>query len=222
MARHYIFADESGNFDFSRAPGASKYFSVGTILLPGDNAVEALQRDLLKLQVDLGWQNVGSEGAFHASEDRQAVRDEVFKVLQRHTFRADVTLLEKSKAQPHTRVDDPTFFQYAWYYHFKYLAPIVTGKDDELMVTASAVGTKKLRGAFRAAVESVVQQCAWQVSPRLRFVPAETDPCLQAADYMLWAVMRWWNGGDDRALVPVRSKVRTQFDLFEWGKKHWY
>jgi hypothetical protein len=222
MARHYIFADESGNFDFTRGPGASKYFSVGTVLLSGDAAVTALQQDLLKLQVDLGWQNVALDSAFHASEDRQAVRDEVFKVLQRHTFRTDVTLLEKSKAQPHTRVDDPTFFQYAWYYHFKYLAPNVTGKDDELMVTASAVGTKKLRGAFRAAIQRVVEQCAWQVSPRIRFLPADTDPCLQAADYMLWAVMRSWDRGDDRALVPVRSKVRSQFDVFERGNKHWY
>jgi hypothetical protein len=39
---------------------------------------------------------------------------------------------------------------------------------------------------------------------------------------MLWAVMRWWDRGDDRSLLPVRAKVRSQFDLFGVGTTHHY
>jgi hypothetical protein len=176
MTRYYLFADESGNFDFSRRPGATRWFSVGTILLAGDAAVEALQADLLRLQKSLAWHGAGGDAAFHASEDRQAVRDEVYAVLGHHPFVTDVTLLEKSKAQPHLYASDPKFFQYAWYYHFKHLAPSLRGRGDELMVVAATLGTNKLRASFRNAVENVVRQCAWQADPRVTFRPAAADP----------------------------------------------
>jgi hypothetical protein len=220
--RYYLYADESGNFDFSRGRGATRYFSVGTILLAGDDAVGELQRDLLALRTRLQWDGVAAGPSFHASEDRQAVRDEVFAVLGEHAFRTDVTLLEKSKAQPHLRASDPMLFQYAWYYHFKFLAPYVNGSGDELMVTAATIGTNRLRGAFRNAVESVVRQCAWRTAPRVVFAPTGSDPCLQAADYMLWAVMRQWERGDPRALDPLRSRISSQFDVFARGTAHYY
>lgn len=72
--------------------------------------------------------NVDSD--FHATNDDQAVRDEVFKVLSGHPFQLDVTLLEKSKAQPQTRTDDATFYKYAWYYHLKKLVDRACREGD--------------------------------------------------------------------------------------------
>ena len=56
MPKKYLFADESGNFDFrdnGRFPGASRYFSVGTVMIEGDDAVAALDADMLKLKREL-------------------------------------------------------------------------------------------------------------------------------------------------------------------------
>lgn len=51
----YLFADESGNFDFSRGRGASRYFILTTVTLadtvPGDA--------LLALRRELAWNGVG-------------------------------------------------------------------------------------------------------------------------------------------------------------------
>ena len=51
MARIYVFSDESGNFDFSRNQGASRYFGLGTITLRDDQPRE-LRADLLQLRTD--------------------------------------------------------------------------------------------------------------------------------------------------------------------------
>ncbi len=108
MSRVYVFADESGNFDFSRKPGASRYFSVGTVV-QRDDGPGRLAADLNQLRHDLAWQGIGLDGAFHATEDTQQVRDAVFKTLAVHPLRVDVTLVEKSKAIPRIRDTDVTF-----------------------------------------------------------------------------------------------------------------
>ncbi len=226
MARKYVFADESGNFDFrphQNFPGASRYFSVGTLMLPDDEAVNHLTSELLGLRRELAWRGaqVRPEG-FHASEDAQRIRDVVFDLLERHPARFDVTLLEKSKAQPRLRVDDPTFYKYAWYYHFRHLAWRLRD-GDELMVVAATIGTKKMRAAFRQAVTDVVTQCCpYKVKRSVQFADMAVDPCLQAADYGLWSVMRKWQGGDPRAFEQIKNKVFSEYDLFAPGRTHYY
>lgn len=54
MARRNIFADESGNFDFSRKPGASKYFILTTVTMGSYAAGDAL------LQLRETWRGMGS------------------------------------------------------------------------------------------------------------------------------------------------------------------
>jgi hypothetical protein len=221
MARCYLFADESGNLDFSRSRGATPYFAVGTMLVRGDDAVEALRTDLLKLQTELGWSGIDQFNGFHASEDAQAVRDEVLEVLRRHPVTLDVTLLEKSKTQPHLRATDVEFFRLAWARHLSTL-PSVAGAADELMVAVAAVGTRKTRAAFRAAAHSAVTETALHDNPRIVFTPAAADPALQAADYLLWAAVRDRVQGDGRALAVVQDRVRSLVDVFAHSDRHYY
>lgn len=221
MAHIYVFSDESGNLDFRRARGATRWFALGTVTLR-DEEPGSLRADLLRLRTELAWRDLGLDSTFHATDDRQAVRDEVFDVLARHPVRADVTLLEKSKAQPHVRADEPTFLRYAWYYHFKWLVTEVCSAGDQLMVVAAQIGTKRRRRAFRAALEQVVGQIAWHVPHRVAFWPAFSDPCLQSADYCVWAVFRSWEHGDDRSRALVADLVASEYDLWEHGTTHHY
>ena len=60
---------------------------------------------------------------FHASEDKQEIRDRVFALLQKHEFSIQATISEKSKAMPQIRPTNHRFYQYGWFYHFKHAAP---------------------------------------------------------------------------------------------------
>lgn len=154
MATIYVFADETGNFDFSRKPGATTYFGVGTIVLR-DNEPAALSSDMAQLRRELAWRSWGLDSCFHATEDKQPIRDEVFKLISGHSFSFDVTLLEKSKAQPHLKVTEHSFYEFAWYYHFRMLAQREVRSGDSLFVVASEIGTKK----SRANVPGCSEQC---------------------------------------------------------------
>lgn len=217
MADRYVFSDEAGNFDFSRNSGASRYFILGTVAASDCRIGD----ELLQLRRDLGWRGVHLDKVFHATEDPQAVRDKVFRVLSAGDFRIDATILEKSKAQIHLR-DERALYKMAWYLHFKHVAPEVATPDDRMFVVASSLGTKKKRATFHTAVDDVVDQVSPCASHRVAFWPAASDPCLQVVDYCVWAIQRKWEREDTRSYDLIKEKVRSEFDVWAIGPTHYY
>lgn len=218
MGRTYVFADESGNFDFSRSASASRYFILVTLSLSDCS----LGQEVLDLRRELAWEGHGLETEFHATEDKQAVRDRVFALLATRDFRIDATILEKSKARPPIRGTDERFYQLAWYLHMKYVSPLVLGASDQVLVIGASIGTRRQRSGFRNAVSDVARQ----VLPTGRFQVASwsaaSDPCLQVADYCAWALQRKWERADDRSYRLIASQIHTEFDAFAIGGVHYY
>jgi hypothetical protein len=91
MADRYVFSDEAGNFDFSRNSGASRYFILGTVTANDCRIGD----ELLQLRRDLGWRGLHLDKVFHATEDPQDVRNEVFEILSRGNFRIDATVVRR-------------------------------------------------------------------------------------------------------------------------------
>ena len=216
--RKYIYADEAGNFDFSRKRGATRYFVLTTVAIDGHE----IETELLGLRRELAWSGVEITGEFHAAEDRQLVRDKVFDVLNRHEFRVDATVLEKAKATALIRSTEETFYKYAWYYHMKHVAPRVSARGDDLLVIAASIGTKQKERDFRYAVKDVVEQTAPARNIQVNMWPAGIDPCLQVADYCCWAIQRKWERGDYRSYDLIKDRISSEFELFARGKTWYY
>ena len=218
MSRIFLFADESGNFDFTSNKGASKYFVLTTVAADHCRVGD----DLVRLRRDLAFEGKGLGTAFHATTDEQAVRDRVFPVIAAHTLRVDATILEKAKAQPSVRGTDEDFYRMAWYLHLKYVAPKIASPRDELLVVAASLGTKKRLSTFHASVKNVVEQVSPTVSYQVANWAAASDPCLQAADYCCWAIQRKWERNDVRSYDLVKHLIRTEFTPFEHGTVRYY
>ncbi len=92
-----MFADEAGNFDFSRKKGASRYFILTTVTMDDCRTGDALAH----LRRSLTWEGINLPQPFHATDDTPAVRDAVFDLLMRSPIRIDATVLEKRKAESH-------------------------------------------------------------------------------------------------------------------------
>ena len=143
MAVHFVFADEAGCFKFEAGDHASRYFILCTLRMEtcdvGAELLDLRRRMMARKQID-------GEG-FHCTTDKQAVRDEVFGVLGHHQFAIDSTILEKRKALPRTRKDEPTFYKYAWYYNAKDLLPKRFKADDNVLISAAALDTIRVPSA---------------------------------------------------------------------------
>ncbi|HEX3577259.1 MAG TPA: DUF3800 domain-containing protein [Thermoanaerobaculia bacterium] len=218
MSRKYVFADECGNFDFSPKPSASKYFILVTATMPDCG----VGNQLLDLRHDMALRGIGlDQDQFHATTDKQAVRDEVFPIVAATPLRVDAVILEKRKTYPHVRVTEERFYQTAWYMHMKHVAPKIASRGDNLLVVSASLGTAKKRQSFHAAVTSVMKQVATATTQVACWSDA-SHPCLQVADYCAWAIQRKWERGDTRSYDLIKHHITTEFDLFGAGNNFYY
>lgn len=218
MARVYVFADEAGNFDFSRKKDASKYFILTTLTATDCSVGEALA----SLRRDLSWEGYDLHDGFHAMHDPKPRKARVFGALAPLQFRVDATIMDKSKAMPKIRPTEERFYKYAWLLHFQYVATKVLTPADELHVVAASIETRAKRAVFHSAIKDVVQQVSPTTKYKVAFWSASSDPCLQAADYACWAMGRKWEHGDPSYHALLAGKVRSEFDVFSRGRTHYY
>lgn len=218
MPRHFLFADEAGDFEFRRDPRVSRFFILCTVHMSSCDVGGAL----LDLRRQLVWEGLPVGDYFHATTDQQAVRDRVFDAILPVPFTVQATILEKSKAQPHIRETRQRFYQYGWFYHLKYAQKRFMRPATELLVTTAAIGTKKERALFSGALDSVAKQVLSADMWRANFCPAAADPCVQIADYCAWAIQRKWERADERSYRHIASKIDYEFDLWARGAVHRY
>lgn len=225
--RKFIFADEAGDFEFARKPNVSKYFIICTIMLDSCD----IGRALLDLRRSLIWEKYPIKDCFHCCEDKQMVRDRVFELIRESNLTIEATILEKSKAQPQTRINNARFYQYAWYYHLKGIYSGLLGinffgemtdPERELVFTTASVGTKRQQAGFTASVNDVVQQYLRTNTWATHFCPSMADPCLQVVDYCTWAIQRKWERGDTRSYDLISNKIAHEYNSWAHGTTHYY
>jgi len=217
MTDRYVFGDEAGTPRFH--PKDSRYFILTTVTLP-DCSGDAL----LDLRRKLAWEGVDTHYAFHATEEQQLVRDRVFDVISGLNLSVDATIFEKRKVVPRNRTSEAYFYQFAWFYHLKYLCEYkLTHPDIRLLVVTATIGERKSRQqAFANAVRSVVAQVARVKEAQCAFWMGRSDPCLWLADYCSWALQRKWEHPgqpqpDLRSYELIKAKVRSEFNIFASG-----
>jgi hypothetical protein len=214
----YVFADEAGCFTFSRKPNVSKYFILCTVTTKSLDICNALH----VLRHRLVWQGAPIGDYFHASEDKQVVRDAVFAELIKHQFLIHATILEKSKAQPQVRVSKARFYKYPWFYHFSHGVRKNIDADNPTLVTAASVGNKKEKLTFSTAINDVMAQTISNAKWAVDFRPSISEYGLQAADYCAWAIQKRWELKDDRSFSLIAERVVYEYDLWKRGTKHYY
>lgn len=185
----YLYADESGNLDYSGSgkSGATEYFGFGTAVYYDDHGAQLMEG--LRLRTRVTGKGVGLARGFHAVDDSHTTRNEMFAAITVQAPRFDTTFLLKSGAYPRIRAaGEMRLYKLAWFLHFKEVAVRVSDPDDKLFVIAGTFGTKSRKTQAEAALAEVCGQvrrnitlCVWEAS---------TSWGLQVADYGLWAVHR--------------------------------
>ncbi len=194
-----MYADETGNLDYDAAQkiGATSYFGFGTAVFTGDHG-QALWKGLrLRAAIERGEEassGVRLPRGFHARDDSNRTRAQMFAEIAREAPRFDATLLRKASAFERVKLRGEMYlYKYAWFEHFKRVAPLVSADDDTLFVIVASLGTKARQTQATSALKDVCDQmrrsfvlCTWD-SP--------TSWGLQVADYGLWAINRELVGG---------------------------
>jgi len=215
----YVFLDEGGDFNFSTT--GTRFFTLTTITttrpFPWDTPLLSLKFDLIEVGLDIEY--------FHASEDRQAVRDQVFTIIGGNLSKLhiDSLIIEKRKTGPALQVLEKFYPRMIGYLLRYILDPDNLRNIAEVIVITDSIPVSKKR----EAIEKAVKQALSNMLPsgmRYSILHHASKSCvgLQIADYCNWAIFRKWEREDLRSYELISSGIRSEFDIFKSGTRYYY
>ena len=213
----FVFVDESGNFDFSA--NGTKHFVMAAVVahdpIASASAIQQVKYDLL------------SEGSdvkhFHASEDRQFIRDRVFAVINSlASIHAHVFFVDKHYTAP--ALQNPArMYSLFGAALAKFLFTVLPEESySRLVVIFDKALTNKNEGAFLAEVKPKLNALGRPY--RIYFQSVNFDFNGQIADYIAWAQFVSLERDENRPLnsIPNLKEKITSFDLFRTGHTKYY
>lgn len=240
------FVDESGDGVLFGAQGRSllmsdavpKHFILGLLEVEQPQALATelndLRRGLLK---DPYFKNVESMRPerqktalmLHAKDDLPEVRREVFKLLLRHPIKFYAVVrdmravlsyeLERRRRNENHRYQPDVLYDSTVSRLFKERLH----SFDHCRVCFAKRGKSDRTEAFQQALALARQRFETQWSREIKtqvqveVKPSAQEPCLQAADYMLWALQRHYNAGESRFIETMWEKVGLIHAVDELG-----
>jgi hypothetical protein len=216
----YVFIDESGNRDFS--PAGTEYWVVTSLLTTQVGQALVQLCDLKHHIIDLGT----DIEKFHASEDRQAVRDMVFPIIAGlQNIRVDSVIVEKRKAAPSIR-DVWRFYPMMVENLLKYpFDPrgIDVSRFSKVFIFLDKVSARASeREALKKAVKMYLARHLHGVPYVICMHDSASHHCLQIVDYLCWAIYVKWERGELRPYQAVRHLIQSEFPIFRYGYIDWY
>jgi len=208
-----VFVDESGNFDFSE--GGSKYFHLTAVSTLG---CPALLADIFDLKHRIAGTGLEIE-EFHATEDKQRVRDQMFELLDRHSghscFVVDAITARKSCVDRALREPTVLYATLLRTLLHKIFHDHASDAVDGILVWAARIGTKKQRGAFEKTVKVyLANELAAPIPYHVFLHSSSSHPMLQVADYCCWAIAKKWKDGELRPFAKIERAVRSELEAF--------
>lgn len=180
----FLFFGESGNFDFS--PGGTRFIVFGALTTrsPGP-----LLRPLSDLRYALLASGEEIE-AFHATEDKQVVRDQVFQIIRSaRDVEFDSVVVEKRKV-------DPKLYEAARFYPefghalLRDIFARYPDPSERIVIVTDLLPLTKTKKAVEKAFKGYIRQNFASRVFTILHHPSSSHACLQAADYCTWAVFR--------------------------------
>lgn len=217
----YIFLDEGGNFDFSSK--GTRYFTLTSVSLLRPfklhTILDTYKYDLIEHRIQ---PRIEME-FFHCAEDNKHVRKTVFaKIAEVVPVKSvDAVIVEKSKTGPALQAPEK-FYPRMLGYLLKY-AIDRAGDVGEVVVITDSIPVARKRKAIEKAVKMTLSSMLPSGTPyRVMHHSSKAHYGLQVADYLNWAVFRKWEHGEEDFLGSIAEQIRSEFDIFSSGRRHYY
>jgi hypothetical protein len=211
----FIFLDESGNLDFSAKGTAHFVLAAITALQPIQSSTE-----LQNLKYRLLGQGEDTQH-FHASEDKQATRDEVFRTINGlSNIHINYIHAEKCKAHPSVR-DTADFYGLLGKTLLIYLLKgYRVAQFDQVVIIFDKALTKKEQNQFLKTIKPQLKSLGKPY--RIYFHQTLSDFNGQIADYAAWAKYVSLERSENRPLQALENIKIASFDIFKNGKTKYY
>ena len=215
----YIFLDEAGNLDFSR--NGTQFFVLTSI---STRRPFQTHRDLDDYKHDCLESDLDTE-YFHCAEDNTHVRRRVFGLIAANmsALRIDSLVVEKSKTEPSLQ-EDKRFYPEMLGYLLKFVfqRELKSGARRLVVITDTIPVQKKRNAIEKGIQQTLARHLPVGVHYRILHHASRSHYGLQVADYCCWAVFRKWQRQDTEHYDSIKDALRSEFDIFQKGTRHYY
>lgn len=193
----YIYFDESGDI----SNNLTRKFFVATFLVVSDGA--ELQRVIKKALFYLNRsQKKKITGTLHAYKEKPLVRKTVLKRLAQKNVKIYSMRVDKTKMPASLR----RMNQHERYnYVIKQLLQKLKIKQKTTIIISRKETSKRLQNKLKKTLED------GRVS--VEIAPAQTDTCLQLADFVSWSFYRKYERSDGDYIEIIRDKIGGEYEL---------
>src|SRR3989338_3287413 len=210
----YIFLDESGDmgFDFKKKR-TSKFFIITFLFIEGTK--KPIEKVVKKSHAELKKKIKRRVGILHAVNEKPLTRQRLLKRLSEKDCAIMTIYLNKQKV--FTKLQDEKQVLYNYVTNIL-LDRIYTRKvlpiDKEIELIASRRETNKfLNENFKSYLNSQIKNNHKRTLKIMIKTPAE-EKCLQAVDFISWAIFRKYEKGADGYYNIIRNKIIEESPLF--------
>jgi len=177
--------------------------------------------EFFNLKHELGYEE------FHATEDLQPVRNQVYDLLESHCAHGclsiDSIIAQKNKVNPAIREDAVFYARLLRILLKRVFRQRATGDVDRINVWAARIGTHRKKVVFEKTVKTyLANDLRSKIPYNLLIHSASSHPLLQMADYCCWAVAKKWKDNERRPYQKIRQALKTEFEVFRRGATEYY
>jgi len=239
--RHY-FVDEAGDptlFNSKgkviiQSEGCSRFFMLGVLdVVEPESLIRNLEELRSDLLADPYFKKVPSMQpeyqktaiAFHAKDDIPEVRREVFNLLKKLELKFFAVIRDKQKLLEYVSGRNQSDLSYC--YHPNELYDYLTRrlfkhrlhKDDGYNICFAKRGNADRTAALKGALELTrsrfnEERGVFSSAPiNITATTPPQSPCLQAADYFLWALQRLYERREERYVEFIWSSYQVVHDI---------
>lgn len=223
----YIYIDEGGDFNFS--PSGSKVYTITAVITHAPwellDEMSALRHRVIsnELHPELGQKYLETClcHKFHATEDKQVVRDDFFEIIGKmKLIKAHSVVIKKNLANPTLR--EPAKF------YSKVTASLLayifrTYRYSKLCIFVDNIPVNKQKRVFLKAIKEEIANKQPKKDYAIFFPPSASNPYLQVSDYINWAIFRKWENNDERSYVLIKDILgKKELDMFSKGDGYEY
>jgi hypothetical protein len=150
---------------------------------------------------------------FHATEDYQIVRDEVFKIISGMEYiKAHAIVVRKNKTNQ-SLYPPEKFYPKISSYLIDYIQK--SYKFSKLCVIFNGSPINRLKQAMLKGIKQEIENKGIAKEYYIYFPNSSTERMLDVADYVCWAIAKKWERNDKRSYEIIKKFLgRDELDIF--------
>jgi hypothetical protein len=209
----YAFLDESGEYSFHAKSSKFLVYAAVVTAMP-----TLFSHEFAELKYELLSRGLCLD-RFHASCDKQFVRDRVFALLADSPhFAIHSIVVRKNRVNP--ILHKFGIYSIAYRTMLRYLAG--GGKIDSLHLIVDTVPDTSQQAALKITLARRAAEALGKIPFSIDHHSSLAHALLQAADYCAWAIWKKWQSNEERPYRLIQNKIRNEFDLFEKGDTEYF